>query len=191
MPSVERAFTPPTAPPRRSPADRPPLAVRALLALTGLGAILMATALFLSDRAPGVVERMFGDRVRRLWERVDASERVDLPPASELPSTDFFVHVGIWAVVAGLVGLALWTWRGLAVSALVLAGLSVLIELAQGRYATTRVVEARDAVANLIGIGLGLTTAALCLLVWSALAGVGRLLVGDSWRGRAGRPLPG
>lgn len=156
---------------------------------TGVGALLFTAALLLSDRAPGVVESVFGERVRQLWERIDTSERVDLPPTSELPSTDFLVHVAIWAVVAGLVGLAVWTWRGLAVSAVLLGAASVGVELAQGRFATTRAVEGSDAAANLLGIGLGVTAAAACLLVWSALAGVGRLL-GAPTRGGAGSVAP-
>lgn len=176
MPVVERTISAPAPARRSSPRDRPPLAIRSFVGLIGLGAMLTTVALLLSDRAPGVVRMVFGDRVRRLWERIDASERVDLPAASELPSPDFVIHVGIWAVVAGLVGLTVWTWRGLALSALVLAALSALLELAQGRYATTRAVEASDAVGNLVGIGLGTVAAAACYVVWSALAGLARLV---------------
>ncbi len=169
---------------RTSPRARPPFASRLFFGLMGVGAMLTTVALLLSDRAPGAIEVVFGDRARRLWERIDASERVDLPPASELPSTDFFLHVIIWAVVAGLVGLALWTWRGLVVAAVVLAAASAVLELAQGRYSTTRAVEASDVAANMVGIGLGLAAAGVCFVLWSTLAGLARLLGRSASRDR-------
>ena len=62
-------------------------------------------------------------------------------------------------------------------SAILLGAASAAIELAQGRFATTRVVEGRDVVANLFGLGLGITAAACCYLAWSALAGLGRMMI--------------
>ncbi len=191
MPVVETAYSTRPPRPRTSPRDRPPLASRLFVGLIAVGAMLTTVALLLSDRAPGAVETVFGERARRLWARIDASERVDLPSTSELPPTDFFLHVAIWAVVAGLVGLALWTWRGLVVAAVVLAGASALLELAQGRYATTRAVEAGDGAANLIGVGLGLAAAGACFVVWSALAGLARVLTGGSSRSRWDRAASG
>ena len=169
---------PPTSAPvaARRPVDRPPLVSRLFAALLGLGAALGAAALLLSDRAPGAVRSVFGERARRLWERIDASERVDLPPGSELPPADFLVHIGIWAVVATLVGLAVWSWRGLLVAGVLLVASSAALELAQGRYAETRSVEARDAMANAIGIGVGLVVAAGCYVTWSAMAALARRL---------------
>ncbi len=169
-----------------APRVRPPFVARLGIGLLSVGAMSAAVALLLSDRAPGALRALFGERARRLWERIDASERVDLPPGSELPSTDFLVHVAIWAVVAGLVGLAVWTWRGLAISAGVLAGASALLELAQGWFADTRAVEASDAVGNLIGIGLGLTAAAGCFIVWSTVAAI---VSRSRDRRRNGRPV--
>lgn len=78
------------------------------------------------------------------------------------------MHVVLWAVVTGLAGLTIWTWRGLLVAAALLAAVGIGLELAQGRFATTRNVEASDALANLIGIGVGVALAGLCYLVWSA-----------------------
>lgn len=178
LPVVDTAELPAvatTASPRRRQA-RPPFVLRMFAALAGVGASLVTVALLLSDRAPGLVETAFGDRARRLWERIDASERAQFVTEGELPQTDFVVHVLIWTVVAALVGLAVWSWRGLAVSAVLVATASGLLELAQGRYATTRVVEARDMIANLLGVGLGIALAALCYLVWSMFAALGRSL---------------
>ena len=180
MDTLERPVVP-SAPQRPAgrrtwPRDRPPLPIRLLVGVVGVGAMLATVALLLSDRAPGVLRAVFGERARDLWERIDASDRVDLPPGSELPPTDFLVHVAIWAVVACLVGLAIWTWRGLMVGAVVLAASSALLELAQGRFAETRAVEVRDAVGNLWGIGLGVLVAAACYVAWSLLAALGRRL---------------
>lgn len=135
-----------------------------------MGAMLSTVALLLSDRAPDALSAVFGDRARRLWARIDASERVDVPAAEDLPPTDFLVHVAIWAVVATLVGLAIWSWRGLIAAAVVLAGTSGMLELAQGRYADTRAVELHDAIANLLGISLGVAAVGCCYVVWSLAA---------------------
>jgi hypothetical protein len=158
------------------PTDRPPIASRLFAGVLGFGAMLSTVALLLSDRAPGVLSSMFGDRARRLWERIDASERVDLPPGSDLPATDFLVHIAIWAVVTTLVGLTIWGWRSLVIAAAGLAVASGLLELAQGRYAETRAVEARDAVANLLGIGVGLVAVACCYVAWSGVCAAVRRL---------------
>lgn len=160
--------------PRRSPRDRPPAVIRASVGLLGVGAVLAAIALLLSDRAPGLLEMAFGDRARQLWERIDAAERVGLRPDADVPPTDFLAHVAIWAVVATLFGLAVWSWRGLVGSAVVLGGASLLVELAQGRYSTARTVQADDAVANVIGVAMGVVAAAACYLAWSLAAGVVR-----------------
>ena len=130
---------------RWAPQDRPPAAARAFVGLLGVGSMLTAAALLLSDRAPGVVQTVFGDRARDLWQRIDATERVNLPAGSEIPPTDFVAHIAIWAVVTALIGLAIWTWRGLAIGIAALSGGSLLLELAQGRYASTRTVQAADA----------------------------------------------
>ena len=159
---------------RRSPRDRPPAVLRAAIGLLGVGAVLAATALLLSDRAPGLLQLAFGERAHRLWERIDAAERVGFRPDADVPPTDFLAHVAIWAVVAALFGLAVWSWRGLVGTAVLLAGTSLLVELAQGRYATLRTVQADDAVANVIGVSFGVLTAAACYAVWSLVAGVVR-----------------
>jgi len=147
--------------------------------LLGFAAMLITAALLLSDRAPSALRTVFGERARRLWARIDAGNRVDVPTgtaATELTQADFLVHVTLWAIIAVLVGVAIWTWRGLAMAAGVLAASSVALELAQGRFATTRSVEATDAAANLVGIALGTAAAAACYLAWSAAAALRRRL---------------
>lgn len=153
------------------PWHRPPAWLRAIIGFVGVLAVGSIAAIMLSDRAPGVLERIFGDLAQRISDRIDASGR--LPSTDQLPESDFIVHFGLWAGAAVLVGWALWTWRGLIVGALALLATSLVVEAAQGVYSDTRAVEAHDAAANALGIGLGTTVAALSYLVWSALAALG------------------
>ena len=62
------------------------------------------------------------------------------------------MHIGIWAVAVILVGLAVWSWRGLALSALVVFASSIAIELGQGPFSDTRSVESDDVLANAVGV---------------------------------------
>ncbi len=151
------------------PARRPPIGLRALFGLLGLATVLFNAALMLSDRAPSVLRRVFGDAVVRLSERIDAAGRI---PAEQLPETDAIVHIAAWAAATVLVGLTIWTWRGLVIGALTVLAVSIVVELGQGVYSSSRVVEADDAIANAAGVALGTVLAALAYLAWSTLAAV-------------------
>ena len=131
---------------------------------------MFAGALLLSDRAPGVLRTMFGDRAQRLWERVDNGGRTDAITGGARPEADFLVHVAIWAVVACLFGLAIWSWFGLVATALGVFGLSAVTEFAQGVWSSTRQVEAIDVVANAVGVAGGVTVAGVMYLLWSGVA---------------------
>lgn len=180
MDTLEIPVVAPDRPPaprstRWAPHARPPAIGRAFVGLIGVGAMLTTAALLLSDRAPGILRSMFGDRARQLWERIDTGNRVDLPAGSDVVAQpDFVVHVALWTVVTVLVAFAVWTWRGLLIAMVLLAVGAIGLELAQGRFATTRNVEASDALANLLGITTGATLAGLCYLVWSGTAALAR-----------------
>jgi len=135
--------------------------------MLGLLMVVFNAALMLSDRAPG----LFGDSVRRLSERIDAGGRVGAVAADpRLPESDTLVHVGVWALAAGLVGVAVWSWRRLILgSALVFAG-SLVVELSQDRLSDSRSIERTDIAANAAGVTLGLVAVAGCYVVWSAMA---------------------
>ncbi len=148
--------------------------MRAIIGFLGVVAVASIAAIMLSDRAPSALERIFGDVAQRISDRIDASER--LPSTDQLPESDFIVHFGLWAGAAVLVGWALWTWRGLIVGALALLATSLVVEAAQGVYSDTRAVEAHDAAANALGVGLGVTVVALSYLVWSAIAALSERL---------------
>jgi hypothetical protein len=160
---------------RWSPHDRPPVTGRLFVGLIAVAAMLTTAALLLSDRAPGILRSLFGERARRLWARIDTGNRVDLPAGSDIVTQpDFLVHIALWTVVTVLVGLTIWTWRGLMFAVAALAVTAIGLELAQGRFATTRNVQASDALANLIGIAVGATLAGLCYLAWSGAAACAR-----------------
>jgi len=151
------------------PRRRPPASIRSFAAVLGGAMVLLNVLLLLSDRAPGLLKRAFGDSARSLRDRIDAGGRTGIP-ADRVPEKDFLVHVAIWAIAIALVGLAIWTWRGLAIGALALFATSVVIEVGQGRYSTTRHVDRSDVVANALGVTLGCAAVAGCYLLWSAAA---------------------
>jgi hypothetical protein len=165
---------------------RPPLGLRVFIAMLGAGAVLFNAALMLSDRAPGASRRFGGEFVARLSERIDAGGRpAQLANNPRLPSSDALVHIGVWGVATLLVGLALWSWRGLVIGAAVLLVLSAAIEVAQGRYTDTRTSQVGDMVANGVGVAVGTAAAAGCYLLWSLGAQLAR-----SSAGRAERSVP-
>jgi hypothetical protein len=157
------------------PQHRPPLVLRIFVALIGVAAMVFNVMLMLSDRAPGALQRIGGSAVRRLFERIDLGGRgADVLSDPRLPEDDAIVHVAVWAVAAVLVGWALWSWIGLAVGAIAVFAGSLVIEALQGSLSTTRQVESSDVKANLAGVVLGTTVAALCYVAYSTLAAIFR-----------------
>lgn len=126
--------------------------------------------LMLSDRAPGVMQSIFGDFAVRMSQRLDQSGQVDALADGRRPGNDAIVHIGVWAFAMLLVGLALWRWGLLILGAILLFAASVFIEIGQGRYSSTRAVEMSDVAANGLGVAIGAAGAAGCYLVLSALA---------------------
>jgi hypothetical protein len=154
-----------------SPRHRPPVGLRVLAAALGGATVLFNAALMISDRAPGLLRRLFGDWVRRLSERIDAGGRV-MSVASDprLPENDSLVHIAVWALAMGLVGIAVWTWRSLFVGGIVVFGCSLVVEFSQGRLSDTREMEVSDILANALGVILGVVAVGFCYLLWSTLA---------------------
>ena len=113
---------------------------------------------------------MFGATAANLATRFDVEARAMLFFDDGLPESDTLFHIGLWAVVTLLVALTTWTWRGAAMSAASVFVGSVLLEYAQGRFATTRVVELRDINANGVGVILGLVVAGTCMGGWAAMS---------------------
>jgi len=152
------------------PRHRPPLALRAVIAVVGVGALLFNAALMLADRAPGLLRDVGGDFVRRLFARIDTGGRgAELLDDPRLPESDAIVHFAVWAIAVVLVGWALWSWVGLFVGACAVAAASLVIEVGQGRWSDTRAVEASDAAANLAGVAAGTAFVVACYLAYSAI----------------------
>lgn len=159
--------------PRTRPAARPPASLRGFIGLLALGAGLFNVALMLSDRAPALLEGIFGDFAVRLSDRLNRSEQIGSLTEGRNPGNDTIVHIGVWAVAMALVGLAIWRWVPLIIAAVTLFTASVVIEAAQGRYSSSRNVEMSDVFANGVGVSLGVAVTAACYLTWSGLASVG------------------
>jgi len=158
------------------PSRRPSIGARALFGLLGLAVVLFNVALMLSDRAPGFLRRVFGDTIDRLSDRIDATARI---PAEQLPGSDVVVHIAVWAAAMALVGLTVWTWRGLVMAALAMLAVSTFVEIAQGVYSSSRAVEPSDVIANALGVAAGTLVAAAAYLLWS----IGSVLLDGSSSG--------
>jgi hypothetical protein len=151
---------------------RPGLGVRSALALLAFGIVVANATLLLSDRAPGILHSLFGDLVRRITERLDADGRAGAALGARDIGGDSVVHFGLWAVAMLVVGLAVWSWGGLVVASITVAATSLVLEVAQGRYSSSRAVEATDAAFNLLGVAVGAGAAAA---VYVTIDGLGRL----------------
>jgi len=150
-----------------SPAQRPPFGLRAIAGALALGAGLFNVVLMLSDRAPGLTKRVFGDFALRLSNRLDAPRRVGEVTDGRTPGNDAIVHIGVWAVAVTLIGLAIWRWSGLIIAACATFAASVFIEVGQGRFSDTREVEMSDVAANALGVVVGTVACVGCYLAWS------------------------
>ena len=138
--------------------------VAIFVGLIALCALLFNVVLMISDRAPRVTRRLFGDFAQRLADRLDATDTID---SRDLPGSDAIVHIGVWAVASLLVALTIWRWSALVPVSLAVFAASVVVEFGQGRYSTSRAVEFSDVLANLVGVGVGTGIATLCILAWS------------------------
>jgi hypothetical protein len=150
---------------------RAPIGLRAFVAILALGVVLSNVALLLSDRAPTVLRVLFGDFARQLSNRLDSDGQASNALEARSVGNDSLVHLGLWAVATILIGIAVWSWIGLAMSALAVSAASLITEVAQGRYSSTRAVESKDAMFNLLGVGTGTVAVALLYLGYGAVAG--------------------
>jgi hypothetical protein len=145
-----------------------PVVLRVLSGMASLVGLAFVALLMLSDRAPGVLTQVFGERARRLWLRVDATTLG--AAVGDPPPADTAVHILVWAVVAFLAGLAAWWWWGLVGVALVSGAIGIGFEVAQAHWTSTRVEEIDDVVANLLGITTGIVAAAVVIAAWRSVA---------------------
>ncbi len=131
------------------------------MALFALGTALVSALVLMSDRAPGLLERVS--------RRIDAgSSRAAQVAAQTRPQSDFEIHIVLWAVVTVVVGLTMWSNRSVLASAIVVLMASVVAERAQEALTLSREMQLSDLVGNTIGVcaGLGLVTGLAILLGW-------------------------
>lgn len=152
---------------------RPPVGVRAGIGVLALGGLLFTALLLLSDRAPGVMRDVLGDAADRLWDRIDATRAQPLGQQARA-QPDFVVHVVIWAAVTFLCALTIWTFGGVIAVMVGAFAASVMFELAQGAFTSTRAVEFRDVVGNACGVAIGGVAALLVVAASRALGTLAR-----------------
>ncbi len=142
------------------PGGRPFAGLRPLDALLALGAMLAGGLLLLSDRAPGLLER--------LSRRIDVDSRVAQVAADTRSQSDFEIHIVLWGLVTVLVGLAMWSNRSLLAAAVTVLVVSGVAERAQGVLTDRRAMQVADLAGNVIGVcaGFGLVSGLSILIGW-------------------------
>lgn len=140
------------------PGGRPFARWRWFVTVLALVAIAATVAVLLSARAPGVFgdvsDRVSGRLNQRAPGAFDAAGRA--VRRTGVDESDALAHIGLWSGAMLLAGLATWSWRSLAVAAVVVFAGSTGLELFQEQLSPTRITEWSDVVANAAGIGIGL-----------------------------------
>lgn len=149
--------------PEGRPGSKPPSWIRGTVALAGLGALVFTGLLMLSDRAPGLSQRL-SDRIDAPGSRV--GRVASLVPLSQ---SDTDIHIVAWAALMVAAGVVVWSWRALPLVAGGMFALSLLVEVAQELFTATRGFEISDVVANAIGVAIGAGLMVVLHLVWTAL----------------------
>ena len=113
-------------------------------------------------------------RIRRKTVHATGVDRQLLQPIADgrRPETDSVVHVVVWGAIAALVAMTVWSWRWLVFAGAAVFASSVLVEVSQGRFSSTRSVESSDVVANGLGVLGGSAVAGAAFVAWSVVASV-------------------
>jgi len=162
MPSPRPGARPGTRISPLGPGGRPLARWRPAAALLCAGALVGTAVLLLSDRAPGLL--------RRLSVRIDGGSSGAAQVASRTrPQSDFEIHVVVWAMVAVLLGLTMWSNRSVLVSAVVVFAASLAMEVAQQEVTLSRNLQVPDVVANAFGTlaGMGVVYGLAVLMGWN------------------------
>lgn len=148
---------------------RPPVALRALVALVGVAVVASNAAIMLSDRAPGLLRRITLGLAERISRRLDTRTPAALARDPRLPDGDMLVHIGVWAAATILVGWALWSWGGVLIGSAGVLMTSYVVEFMQERVTDTRVFDIGDLAANTLGVLLGAAVVAVSYLLWNTI----------------------
>ena len=137
--------------------------------LLGAAVLLMNAALMLSDRAPTAIRVFLGENARRVSERIDGDERARAAGEVTVLQGDAIVHITVWSLATVFVGMAIWRWRGLLIASLCVLAYAAAVELAQGRFSTSRSVEGSDFVFNIVGVAGGMIAVAAVFHVYDSI----------------------
>src|SRR5205085_176541 len=111
--------------------------VRPAMALASVGTAMVGAMVLMSDRAPGLLER--------ISRRIDAgSSRAAQVASQTRPQSDFEIHIVLWAVITVVVGLTMWSNRSVLASAIVVLMASVVAERAQEALTISREMQLGD-----------------------------------------------
>lgn len=128
--------------------------------------LLLAGVVLMADRAPDLLLPIATDVVEWLWRILEGENAQNSSP----PDTDFVVHIAMWTLLTLLVAVTVWSWRGLAATAVAMFAMSLVIEKAQGVFSAHRAVEFSDATGNALGVICGTIAAAACYLLYPMVA---------------------
>ena len=137
--------------------------------MIGAAVMAMNAALMLSDRAPTSIRVFLGENARRLSERIDNDVQARAAGEVSLLQGDALVHIAVWSLAATFVGLAIWRWRGLIIGSLGVLVYAIVVELAQGPFSTSRSVEGKDIVFNVVGVASGMLVAAAIFYAYDSV----------------------
>lgn len=145
------------------------LTTRALVAVAALGFVVAAVWLLWADRGTILGDRImtYGLDLGRWAERttsLDVIDRQDVPARS-----DQIGHAILWMTGTVLIGSLRLLRRPLSIVGLELATLSLISEFAQPLVSVRRGFEPGDALANLVGVGIGTAVLAAFLLTQNTL----------------------
>ena len=129
----------------------------------GLVALGVNAVILLSDRAPGLFDKV-SMRIDAGVSR--AANATGVVPAARLPQSDFDVHLLIWAAAALLLGLAAWSWVALALAGGSVFALSVVMEVAQQTFTVSRTLQREDIAGNAVGVLCGVGAVAGFAVAW-------------------------
>jgi hypothetical protein len=149
---------------------------RALLFVAAIGFGVAAVWLLWADRGTILGDQILHNTAEaaRWLERATA---IDLIDRNDIPAeTDQIGHAILWMVGTVLIGSLRMMRRPLAIVGIELAALSLFSEFAQPLVSMNRGFEPGDAMANLVGVGFGVTALAGVVLLGNVtrLAGIRR-----------------
>jgi len=122
----------------------------------GMGFAVIATVLSLSDRAPGMVDRI-GSALVDGWRRVEIALAIDVEREAIPWTDDVLGHLVLWGGGMVVLGLALRHRHRAGRLAVALFGASLALEVLQALVTASRSLSLADISANAFGIIAGLT----------------------------------